>query len=352
MKDVLLESLELCWKSTKLPVCTVPYVGKRYNSDTGRILIVSEALFISKNSELSTVDTPFDYYENAERFYRGEEKDLAALADDPKKENEISVANIAENLRSYLESDYFRSVSYDDCPKKGEDKEENFLTKLAYTLSKARASIDDIAIYRFFLRPCVVDGKKTDNYFNEMDKNIGIDMLVNVINSLCPKKIFFTSQNLANLVSSFFENRRENERMDEFFKARGILNDLDSTWDSDKKRIEAFFSKKFEDKVNESDRSESLTGQKRMRLLADALIEIENELRQKTVGMTEGAILKDKLNDLRAVADNIKALVSKHEENLKRCGSTKNKKRVLSLEEQEKRRERMKKAREKRWIKT
>ena len=328
-----------------LSTALCPFIGEKYAH--AQILIISEGVFIKRKAALGKVDTPVDFYENTERYYSG----VFRLTKD--QEDEISIDSLIEQLRNLLskqneksreqqeqgeKSALFRSIDYSDF-KIEECENKDLVEKLAYTLSKSKASIDDIAICRYFLRPCIFndDFNKEhdyllDNYFVKKDKICGIIMLKNVIDTLCPQKVFFSSKKLAEIVSNTFEELYQ-KTLKQFFKERKIVSDLDSPWDEDKVRLEKILKG---EKIT--------TDQKRLCVLTKALVEIEEELRLETVDSEQW---NDGVNNLRAVIDNIRTVVLKQEDRLRKP----KKAYEISPEEKQKRSERMKKARELRWAK-
>lgn len=330
-----INKLKCDFQDKGLPASLCPYIGENFADH--QILIVSEAAFLKKDVNQNTANTPF---ESPSLFYKGESKFL-----DQKQEEEISVRTFVERLRPFLTSGYSKSINYDDIKLSSDavSPTTQLSEKMLYTLSRARASIDDIAVHHFFLRPCVFDEESEitnydeliEKYFTEEDKIHSIKMLRNVIDTLCPQKVYFSSTKTANIVSETFI-KIYSKPLGQFFAERQILTDLESPWDSDKKRLDRLLKG-----------NTHTTGQKRLRLLTTALIDIEENLRKKS---TEP---RDELNDLRAVIDNIKAIVSKHEDNLKNCGKIDNLKIYLPDEQMKERirkaAERMAKARESRW---
>jgi hypothetical protein len=119
----------------------------------------------------------------------------------------------------------------------------------------------------------------------------------------------------------------------QFFKERKIVSDLESPWDEDKIRLE---------KILKGEKS--TTDQKRLRALTKALVEIEERLRFETVDSEQW---NEGVNDLRAVIDNIRMVVLNQEDKLRKP----KKAYEITPEEKQKRSERMKKARELRWVK-
>ncbi len=318
-----------------LPTSLCPYVGKDYSKSL--LLIVSEAIII-KDAELSIVATPFDRYKNADLFYKGGEYS-------EEQESEISVASFVEGIRKYLNSGFYSSVDYEDFKiNRGPEKEnKGLLEKIAYTLSKSRASIDDVAIHRFFLRPYVVDRNidinnfdySIEDYYKEIDINCGVEKLKKILDTLCPQKIYFSSKKLADIVSSAFAAVYPKEYKEYFKKNKKVLTDIESTWDVDKKRLDEILE------------NQKLKGQKRLRFLIDKLVNIEE-------GIRRGEIEKEKgLDDFRVIVENVRANVSKHEYNLKNCSGITGKKLSDNPESKEyiDHRNRMAEARKKRWVK-
>lgn len=281
-----------------LPTSLCPYIGENFANQ--QILIISEVVFVKRNAFHNTANTPLPLYTNPSVFFNGKNKFL-----NKEQEDEVSVEKFVEDVRPYLTSGFFRSVNYNDI-----NPTVTLLEEILYTLSKTRASIDDIAIHRFFLRPCIFDEESEiknrdafiENYFTEEDKIHSIKMLRNVIDTLCPQKVYFSSSKLANIISETFV-KVYSKSLDKFFAERQILTDLESPWDSDRERLNRLLNG-----------NSNTNGQKRLRFLTAALVDIEEKLRIK---LTESS---EELNDLRAVIDNIKAIVSKHEDNLKNCG--------------------------------
>ena len=345
MSSGQINKLKLDFQDKGLSPALCPYVGEKYAN--AQILIISEGVFIKRKTKLSTVNTPVDFYENPERYYSG----VFRLSKD--QESEISIDSLIEQLRNLLskqnkkskeqqEQDektaLFRSIDYSDF-KIEECENKDLVEKLAYALSKSKESIDEIAICRFFLRPCIFNDdfnkehdSLLDSYFVKKDKICGIIMLKNVIDTLCPQKIFFSSKKLAEIVSNTFEEFYQ-KTLKQFFKERKIVSDLESPWDEDKIRLE----KVLKEEKNTKD-------QKRLRALTKALVEIEEGLRFETVDSEQW---NDGVSNLRAVIDNIRMVVLSQEDKLKKP----KKAYEITPEEKQKRSERMKKARELRWAK-
>ena len=329
-----------------LPTELCPYVGENYAN--AQILIISGGVFIKRKAGLSTVDTPYDFYENAERYYSG----IFHLSKE--QESEISMDSLIERLRNLLskqnekskeqqEQDdkkpaIFRSIDYSDF-KIEESENKDLVEMLAYALAKSKLPLEDIAISPFFLRPCIFNDdfnkehdSLLDNYFVKKDKICGIMMLKNVIDTLCPQKVFFSSKKLADIVSKTFEEFYQ-KTLKQFFKERKIVSDLESPWDEDKIRLERILKGE-----------KNTTDQKRLRALTKALVEIEERLRFETVDSEQW---NEGVNDLRAVIDNIRMVVLNQEDKLRKP----KKAYEITPEEKQKRSERMKKARELRWAK-
>ena len=321
-------------KAEGLPTSLCPYVGQDYSKSL--ILIVSEAIII-KDAELSIVATPFDRYKNADLFYKGGEYS-------EEQEKEISFDSFVDSIRKYLNSGCYNSVDYDDFKNhSGEEENKGLLEKIAYILSKSQSSIDDVAIHRFFLRPYVVARDidinnfdySIEDYYKEIDINRGVENLKKIMDALCPQKIYFASKKLADVVSNAFAVVYPKEYKEYFKKNKKVLTDIDSTWDVDKKRLDEILE------------NQKLTGQKRLRVLIDKLVDIEE-------GIRKGEIEKEKgLDDLRVIVENIRANVSKHKGNLTKCGRVSGNKLSDNPESREyiDCRNRMAEARKKRWVK-
>lgn len=318
------------------PTGFCPYIGEDYTH--AQILLISEGVFIKRNAKLGLVDTPFDLYEDIERYYSGEFR----LSEE--QESEISIKPFIEQLRDHLkklqEQDDkktvpLRSIDYNDF--KIEEKEAPLESLAAYTLYKAMVSIEEIAICRFFLRPCIFDDdfnkehdSLLDNYFVKKDRVYGIKMLKNVIDTLCPQKVFFSSKKIAEIVSKTFEEFYQ-KTLKQFFKERKIVSDLGSPGNEDDIRLE---------KILKGEKN--TTDQKKLRALTKALVEIEEGLRFETVDSEQW---NDGVNNLRAVIDKIRRVVLSQEDKLKKP----KKAYEITPEEKQKRSERMKKARALRW---
>ncbi len=353
MSSGQINKLKLDFQDKGLSPALCPYVGENYAN--AQILIISGGVFIKRKTGLSTVDTPYDFYENAERYYSG----IFHLSKE--QESEISIDSLIEPLRNLLskqnkktkerqEQDdknpaIFRSIDYSDFKIEDRDfkieerESKDLVERLAYVLSKSKVPLSETAICRFFLRPCIFndDFNKEydyllDNYFVKKDKICGIIMLKNVIDTLCPQKVVFSSKKIADIVANTFEGFYQ-KTLKQFFKERKIVSDLESPWDEDKIRLE---------KILKGEKS--TTDQKRLRALTKALVEIEERLRFETVDSEQW---NEGVNDLRAVIDNIRMVVLNQEDKLRKP----KKAYEITPEEKQKRSERMKKARELRWVK-
>ena len=320
------------------PTGFCPYIGENYAH--AQILLISEGVFIKRKAELNLVNTPFDLYENTERYYSGEFR----LSE--KQEREISIDSFIVQLRNRLKELQkqdnkkpvpFRNIDYNDFKIEECENEVPVESLSAYTLYKSKVSIDEIAICRFFLRPCVFNDDFSkehdsllDNYFVKKDRVYGIKMLKNVIDTLCPQKVFFSSKKLADIVAKTFEDFYQ-KTLKQFFKEREIINDLGSPGDEDVIRRQ---------KILKGEKN--TTNQRRLRALTKALVEIEERLRFETVDSEQW---NEDVNNLRAIIDDISTIVLDQEDKLRKP------KKAYEITPEEKQSERMKKARELRWAK-
>lgn len=341
------------YREKKIPTGLRPFIGENYNGT----LIIASSLLIKKNSTLSTVDTPFESYENPEKFYSG-----LQLTDE--QEAEISVVSTAGNVKKAMESNggaktaayavgaaaglglvaglgLFAPVMAAVAAAKAKTDSKNgstsntFEENLSIPMRKAGCSIDDIAIHRFFMRPVVfsssggihdaIKENVMEDYFVEEDLKHSIDMLKNVIDTLCPETIIFSSAALAKKVAEAYGIDDHGRDFNALCKERGILSDLNLTWDV------------CQDRINEILKSEKdAGGQRRLRLLSDALCKTVENIRKNNNQ-------KD-LDDLYIISDSIRLLVEEYKDKLKTRGTGP---RNLTEEQRERRREigRMKKPR-------
>ena len=319
---------ELC------PLFCPYYVGPNYSpsEEYDGVLLVAEGVFLEEGnfSDPQKKDT-YDPFKKPDVFYSGK-YDIEKLKKELTQDIGLSLDSFVEGNKENLKARNIDRAEFDRNP---------LLEKLLNTLSKSGASIDDISVCRFFLRPCAFEGcfdkkipdKLLDTYFVEEDKGEGIKWLRRVIETLKPKRMYFFSQKLANAISKAYKEQFGRDFKKDL-EEKNILNDLDSTWDSDKLRLDRILEGK---KVN---------GQKRLELLTAELVKIERKIRRGK--------LEDVRNDFGAVVNEIAAIVRCHGERVKACGSrgerkknSDEKKKALLAE----RRERMELARKKRWVK-
>lgn len=332
------------------------YIGPNYSpsEEYDGVLLVSEGVLLRDDPALDIKKEAYAPFKDSDVYY-GVNYDIAKLKNELPQDLGLSLDSFVDSIKPYLEklgkenSDdnkseivgVLRSVDYAEFDKNDDSKSNPLWEKLSLTLSKSGASIDDIAVCRFFLRPGVFKGscdKKTpdkllDNFFVEIDKKEGLKWLKHVVETLKPKRIYFASQKLADIIS-----KADKEMFGGGFKSyleeKNILNDLDSTWDSDKLRLERILEGK-KDK-----------GQKRLELLTAELVKIEKRIR---LGKFD-----EVRNDLSAVINNIAVIVGNHRKKVKTCGGGGKRKKVSDEKKnalQAERRERLEEARKKRWVK-
>ena len=319
------------------------YIGPNYSpsEEYDGVLLVAEGVFLREDSPLDTEknkpapDTEkkdvYAPFKNPEVFYSGK-YDIERLKKGLSQDTGYSLDSFVEDNKENLKVRNIDRAEFDRNP---------LLEKLLNTLSKSRASIDDISVCRFFLRPCAFKGsfekkipdKLLDTYFVEKDKKESLRWLMRVIETLKPKRMYFFSQSLASAILKAYKEQFDGD-FKKYLEEKNILNDLDSTWDSDKLRLDRILQGK------------KVKGQKELELLTAELLKIERKIRRGK--------LEEVRNDFSAVVNEIAAIVSCHGERVKACGgrgerkkNSDEKKKALLAE----RRERMELARKKRWVK-
>ncbi len=310
------------------------YVGPNYSpsEEYDGVLLVAEGVFLEEGnfSDPTKKDT-YDPFKKPDVFYSGK-YDIEKLKKELTQDIGCSLDSFVEGNKEKLKARNIDRAEFDRNP---------LLEKLLNTLSKSGASIDDISVCRFFLRPCALEGrfdkkipdKLLDTYFVEKDKKESLRWLMRVIETLKPKRMYFFSQKLANAISKAYKEQFGGD-FKKYLEEKNILNDLDSTWDSDKLRLDRILQGK------------KVKGQKELELLTAELLKIERKIRRGK--------LEEVHNDFSAVVNEIAAIVSFHGERVKACGgrgerkkNSDEKKKALLAE----RRERMELARKKRWVK-
>lgn len=336
-------------RNKKLLTSFSPYIGSNYSpsEECDGVLLVSEGVFLRDDTSLGAKDA-YAPFKDTDIFYSGS-------YDIEKMDNGLSLDSFVNDIKPYLEklgrenSDenkselvgVLRSVDYAEFDKNGDSESTALLDQLALTLSKSGASIENSAVCRFFLRPGVFEGrfdkrtheKLLDTYFVEEDKREGIKWLKRVIETLKPKRMYVSSQKLANAISKAYREQFDGD-FKKYLEEKNILNDLDSTWDSDKLRLERILEGK------------KVKGQKRLELLTAELVKIEKKIR---LGKFD-----EVRNDLSAVINNIAVIVGNHGKKVKTCGGGGNRKKISDEKKialQAERRERLAELRKKRWVK-
>ena len=327
---------ELC------PLFCPYYVGPNYSpsEEYDGVLLVAEGVFLREDSPLDTeknkpaTDAEKNVYapfKDPDVFYSGK-YDIEKLKKELTQDIGCSLDSFVEGYKEKLKARNIDRAEFDRNP---------LLEKLLNTLSKSGASIDDISVCRFFLRPCAFEGrfekkipdKLLDTYFVEKDKKESLKWLIHVIETLKPKRMYFFSQKLANAISKAYKEQFGGD-FKKYLEEKNILNDLDSTWDSDKLRLDRILQGK------------KVKGQKELELLTAELLKIERKIRRGK--------LEEVRNDFSAVINEIAAIVSCHGERVKACGGRGERKKNSDEKKKEllaERRERMELARKKRWVK-
>ena len=369
-----------------IPTCLRPFIGNNYNNGP---LIITSSLYLNKSSG----NSPFQLYEDPSLFYSGitlsdlqmDEIDVSKLAEDVN--NELEKSNLLSKSSIYklgstipligtatvglgiLTGGFLGGIAAlgansiisavanatDVVKKMGEQSpnSNNFskiVEDISNPLKKAGSSVNDIAIHRYYLRPHVFSPQESSNefendYYTEIDHKKSAIILKNVIETLWPKSIIFSSNELAKQVAQDYE-QEFGESFEDFMQSMGIRSDLNFTWDVCQEQIIKIL------KDNDA------TGQKRLRQLSQALSLAVDEIRLLPPEIKKGSVqqinepafkknldqLDNSITKLYAISDSIRLLVEEYKDRLKNRGTgTRN----LTEEQRERRREigRMKKPR-------
>ena len=161
MSQEMISRVDNLWKELKIPVCMAAYVGKKYEEQDEKILVIGDGMYVAEEI------TPEQFYGN---------------------ENGLSTGQ--QQLFNYRTVVMMRTGS--------------FSRNIERSLKKTGYSMDDIAMFNFFQRPMSMHGiSNHKNVDASVDIEMGMKICHKAIELLRPTKVIIMSRKIMTLLDSF-----------------------------------------------------------------------------------------------------------------------------------------------------